>query len=108
MTQLIASSAVHCCVLTCLGKLLEILQICRRKLLLLSVAYIHVVSLFGQRNPPCCVSAEVRTDEQRSILHKEVLLPVAYLLISLSGNCKIELLEFCVISLELGDISLAR
>lgn len=36
-------------------------------------------------------------------LNEEVFLSVAYLLISLSGTCQIELLELCMISLGLGD-----
>lgn len=59
---------------------MEIFQICRRKLLVLSVTYIPVVSLFDHRNPLCCVSAKVRIDEQKSILYEEVFLSVAYLL----------------------------
>lgn len=82
---------------------MEILQICRRKLLLLSVTCIPVVSLFDHRNPPCCVSAAVRIDEQKNIFYEEVFLSVAYLSISLSGNCQIELVELCIISLGLGD-----
>lgn len=85
------------------GKLMETFQICRRKLLLLLVTYIPVVSLSDHRNPLCCVSAKVRIDEWKSILYEEVFLSVAYLLISPSGNCQIELLELCVICLGLGD-----
>lgn len=76
---------------------MEILQICRRKLLLLSVTYIPVVSLFDHRNPPSCVSAKVRIVEQKGVLYEEVFLSVTYISKSLSGNCQIELLELCII-----------
>lgn len=69
MTQFVAT---ECCALLCTylpGKLMEILQICRRKLLLLSVNYVPVVNLFDHRNPPCCVSAKVRVDEQKGIFY---------------------------------------
>lgn len=83
MTQLVAS---QCCALLCTylpGKALGNSQIYRRKLLLLSATYIPVVSLFDHRNPPCCASAKVRTDEERSILYEEVFLSVTYLSVSL-------------------------
>lgn len=37
---------------------MEILQICRRKLLSLLIAYIPVLRLFEGRDPLCCVSAK--------------------------------------------------
>lgn len=76
---------------------MEILHIRRRKLLLLSVTHVPLVSLFDHRNPPSCVSAKVRTVEQKGVLYEELFLSVAYISKSLSGNCQIELLELCII-----------